>query len=123
MTLRERIADWITGGALTLAKTKARAWEAQYAMAKHAAKEFEADAFEWNGKAIDARAEAANIAAQRDEAIAQATTWHEAFLLADEELAFAKEQEKQGRTALRAILTARNITEARKIAKQALGDE
>lgn len=80
MTLRERIADWISGRALTLARIGSRGWELQFAMAKHAAKEFEADAFEWNGKAIEAQ------------------------------------------DALRAIITARNITEARKIARQALGE-
>ncbi len=110
MTLRERIADWITGGALTRARRDALLYEQKVW-----------ELVDERVAANDRAAEAANIAAQRDEAIAQATTWHEAFLLADEELAFAKEQEKQGLEALRAILTARNITEARKIARDAMG--
>lgn len=81
MNWRERLADRFASRALTLARLQSRGWELQCVMAKHAAKQFESDAFEWNGKALDAHA------------------------------------------ALRSVLAARNITEARKIARQALGED
>ena len=90
MTLRERIADWISGGMFANERTAAHILCLQNA---------------------DLRAEAANIAAQRDEAIARA------------EVALAKlDAVAPYSAALRAILTARNITEARKIARDALGE-
>jgi hypothetical protein len=112
MTLRERIADWISGGMFENERTAARILCLSLG---------------------DARAEAANIAAQRDEAIARAE-------VAEEKLAKMQRSRDRYREAWEsekrrfseasanwhgenAILTARNITEARKIAKQALGEE
>lgn len=74
MNWRERLADFISAGALTRAKERTR--------------EIALDALAADGQAQEA---------------------YEAQLLAQ--------------AALRAILTARNITEARKIARQALGDK
>jgi hypothetical protein len=115
MTLRERIADWISGGRLSNEMTAA-----------HILCLYNADS----------RAEAANIAAQRDEAIARAEVAEkQARILgrnleaAEHNCAMLEIDNRNGwansvrfSAALRAILTARNITEARKIAKQALGE-
>ena len=115
MTLLERIADWISGGALTRAR-----WDTGF----------------------DSAREAANIAAQRDEAIARAEAAEKqvdalqaGYEAMGREVNMAKYGQPdfawsvhtaamaEAQAALRAILTARNITEARKIAKQALGEE
>jgi hypothetical protein len=127
MNWRERIADWITGGALT--RLRARLEIDHYWVIRNGALVREegdpgVDGIDCRDATIEMldeileervaqrdalAAEAANIAAQRDEAIAQGVdySW----------------QVKARNDALRAILTARNITEARKIARDALGDE
>ena len=127
MTLRERIADWITGGALTRAQRQRDRLLAE----------------KWLFDECDqSRAEAANIAAQRDEAIARAEAAEKqvdalqaGYEAMGREVNMAKYGQPdfawsvhtaamaEAQAALRAILTARNITEARKIAKQALGEE
>ena len=115
MTPRERIADWISGGTVTF-------WYRLYNSAM-------ADTMESN-------AEAANIAAQRDEAIARAEMAEKQARLLGHNLEAAEHNRamleidnrngwsnsERFSTALRAILTARNITEARKIARDALGE-
>lgn len=77
MTLRERFADWITGGALTRAQT------------------CRIDALKTIGRMERAR---------------------------EEELRREVKAWNTREYALRAILTARNITEARKIAREVLGE-
>jgi 3-dehydroquinate dehydratase len=76
------------------------------------------------------RAEAANSAAQRDEAEKRAEVLTKQkrdlaldVLAADGQAQEAYEAQLAAQTALHAILTARNITEARKIARDALGEE
>jgi hypothetical protein len=132
MTLRERIADWISGGRLSEYRKDALDWASEGRMRGLGLRSAQAEA-------ANLRAEAANIAAQRDEAEKRANLAESKVALV--EAAFAREQRDSGwwsnlaevsigklqkaeaaQTALRAILTARNITEARKIAKQALGD-
>lgn len=80
MNWRERLADWISGGALSLARR---------------------DANDWRKGASFQRSEANYIARRADEITMRAEAY---------------------RHFMRAILTARNITEARKIARQALGE-
>ena len=116
MTLRERIADWISGGQTSYEADRIAFWRNMYDEECKIADQF--------------RAEAATIAAQRDEAIARAEVAEKAkrdlaldVLAADGQAQEAYEAQLAAQAALRAILTARNITEARKIAKQALGEE
>lgn len=89
MNWRERLADWISGGALTFHKN---GWERSNALYRDAKE----DAEHWRVmyRAVSEN-EQAHIGDLVDEAV----------------------------FALRAILGARNITEARKIARQALGEQ
>jgi hypothetical protein len=103
----EQIADLITGGALTRARRDALLYEQKVW-----------ELLDERVAANDRAAEVANIAAQRDEAIARAERAE--LLEYDNRNGWANSERFS--TALRAILTARNITEARKIAKQALGE-
>jgi hypothetical protein len=108
MSIREKLADWISGGALTFHKNGWTRSSALYDEAKAIGKALEADVFEWNGKAIKAQ-----IA--RDEAVketARMVQMRDSYMGQNANYDYA----------LRAILTARNITEARKIAREALGE-
>jgi hypothetical protein len=94
----EQIADIITGGALTRARYANATWQDL-----------------WQQQCVftdEWRTKAGNTAAQRDEAIARAE-------VAENKLAAVGPVLD---ALLQRILTARNITEARKIAKQALGE-
>lgn len=102
MTPRERFADWISGGKLTY-------WGELYGAEV--------------GRHLRTRTEAANIAAQRDVAIFRAEVVEKQKREAALDALAAYGQAGDACTALRAILTARNITEARKIARNALGEE
>lgn len=129
MNWRERLADWISGKRLTYWQEMYGAEVGRVMKAADINKRLSADAMEWNTTAQIAEAEvevlreeAANIAAQLDDAQKMARHWEGQYAMAKHAAKTFEADAMAFNKSLRSILTARNITEARKIARQALGE-